>query len=261
MNKLIIPVLRFLPRYVWSYLTWILPWSKKLDKIPLEKRYKKVRSLIRYVNKILHLDIKVMGKENIQDTAACYVANHLGAADSLPYFEIFDKPICFLAKIEIEKMIAVGRIFKTAGGLFLDRDNLKQQLKIMLKVQDRLKENKCSWFIFPEGTRNKDQMAKILPFHAGTFRAPMKAGVPIVPVVNYGSFRFLTNKIKLKKYPTFIKFLKPIMPEDYAGKTTDEVASMVRSMIQKELTFVVRRLDHEELLKSKYKKYRFNQII
>ena len=260
MDKLVGVALRFLPTYLWAHFTWILPWSRKIDKIPLEKRYQNVRKLITKANRKLHIEPIVLGKENIPKETCCFIANHQGAADPLAFFEILKKPVAFVGKVEIEKMPVVGRVFRLAGGLFLDREDLKQQLKVMMKVQDSLKNKECNWFIFPEGTRNRDQMANLLPFHKGTFRAAMKAGVPIVPVITHGSFRTLSNKARFKKYPTIIKFLKPITPNEYEGKTTDEVSDMVRSMIQKELNFVVRRIDHEEMSKLHSKKYRFNQI-
>ena len=258
MWHLISSVLKVLFPVIFSYFSWILPYSKKIDKIPLEKRYEKVRNLIRLANRKLKVDVIVEGKENIID-GACYFGNHLHMTDPLPIFNIFEKPIAFLGKIEIQKYPFAGKALAVGGGLFLDRENLKQQLKIMMKVQDSLKAHECSWMIFPEGTRNKDQQLVIPEFHHGTFRAAMKAGVPVIPVVNYGTFRILDTSCSLKTYPTIVKFLKPIMPEEYQGKTTEEVAALVHSMIQKELTFNVRKEYHEIMQKVDKKHYRFNR--
>ena len=260
MFRLFLVAIRLLPTLIWDYFTWILPWSKKVDKIPLEKRYKKVQKLVKKANKLLKIETTVIDKENIPNQTVCFVANHEGAADPLPYFDIFDRPTAFIGKIEIEKIPFVGRVLKIGGGLFLNRDDLKQQLKTMMKVQDQLKNGYCNWFIFPEGTRNKDHMAKLLNFHHGTFRAPIKAKVPIVPVVNRGSFRLLSFKYNYKKYPTIIKFLKPIYPSEYQNMSTEEIALEVSRRIQKELNFIIKRLDHEKMSELKSKKYRFNRI-
>ena len=260
MWNIIRAVLLLWPRIIFSFFAWINPYYKNKDKIDLNKRYKKVRDLISKVDDALHIDIHVEGKENISDSASCYYANHLSSTDPLPYFKIFDKPVAFLGKVEIEKYPFVGKLLAVGGGLFLKRDDLKQQLKIMMKVQDSLKEGKTNWFIYPEGTRNKDQLTVIPNFHYGTFRAAMKAGVNIVPVVNYGCFRILNTKHTFKKYPVHIKFLKPITKEEYEGLTTEEVANMVHSRIQQELTFNIRKLDHEEMTKLNDKYYRFNKM-
>ena len=260
MWHLLIAILLIIPRVIVEYFVWIFRYSKNIDKYPLEKRYKKVRKTINYASKILKIDVKVEGKENILDEPSCYIGNHYGAADPLPYFQIFDKPISFLGKVEIKKIPFVGRILTAGGGLFLKRDDLKQQLKVMMKVQDSLKEGKSNWYIFPEGTRNKDQMALLGEFHHGTFRAAMKAGVPIVPVVNYGSFRLLHLKHSYKSYPFEVKFLSPITKEEYQGLSTEEVAKIVKSRIQKELTYSIRKVDHERMLELNDKTYRYNKL-
>ena len=260
MWHLIRTILLVLPVAIWDYFTWILSYFKKKDKLPIEKRYARVRKLINYADKCLKVDLHVYGEENMLDEPCCYFANHLSATDPIMYFPIFKKPVAFLAKVEIQKYPIVGKLLTVGGGLFLKRDDLKQQLKIMMKVQDSLRNKEMNWFIFPEGTRNKDQQLLIPEFHHGTFRAAMKAGVPIVPVVNYGTFRLLYLKHSLKKYPVQIKFLSPIYKEEYEGLSTEEVARLVQSRIQKELTYNIRKLDNEEMNKIGYKKYRFNKL-
>ena len=256
-------VLLSAPRIICSYFAWMISYAKakNRDKIPVQKRYKKTRKLIHKVNKGLKLEVRVEGKENIPNEVSCFFSNHMGAADPLIYFEAFENdPVTFLAKIEVEKMPFVGKVFQSDLGLFLDRDNLKQQFRIMLKVQDSLIKKEINWVIFPEGTRNKDNMGLLLPFHHGTFRPAMKAKVPLVPTVVYGSFRILSKKHNYKSYPTFIKFLKPIYPEEYEGKTTEEMAQIVQARIQKEISFHARKIDHERMVELKDKYYRVNRL-
>ena len=258
MWHLISTILKCFIKIIFSYFSWINPYNKKIDKIPLEQRYQKVRELVSYVDKRLKIDIHVEGKENIIDNA-CYFSNHYAITDPIIIFPLMEKPISFLGKIEIEKYPFVGKALRVGGGLFLDRDNLKQQLKIMMKVQDSLAKKERSWMIYPEGTRNKDQMQVIPEFHHGTFRAAMKAKAPIVPVVEFGTFRILDTSTSLKSYPTIVKFLKPIYPEEYEGKTTEEISKIVHNMIEKELLFNVRPAYHQLMLKVEKDKYRFNK--
>ena len=88
----------------------------------------------------------------------------------------------------------------------------------------------------------------------------MKAGVPLVPTVVFGSFRVLSKKHNYKNYPTYIKFLKPIYPEEYEGMRTEEVAAIIQSRIQKELAFNVRKIDHERMVELHDKYYRVDRI-
>ena len=260
MWHLIRAVLLLFPRLIWSMITWIFRNSNHPEKTPINKRYNTVRKLILKVNKALRLDVEVFGKENIPDEVSCFYCNHLAAVDPLLFIETMDKPVTFVAKEEIKKMPLVGRIFSSIDGLFLNRTDLKQQLKVMMKVQDSLKNQSINWVIYPEGTRNKDPMNKLLPFHHGTFRAAMKANVPLVPVVSYGTFRLLDLKHSYKRYPTFIKYLKPIYPSEYEGKTTEEVAKIIQSGIQKEVSFFAKPLDHKNMTALGDKYYRFNRV-
>ena len=253
-------VLLSAPRIIASYFAWMLSYSRKNTKTPIEKRYKKARKLILKVNHNLKLDVLVEGKENIPNETCCFYSNHMGAADPLLYFQAIDKPVTFVAKKEIEKLPFVGRVFRSINGQFLDRGDLKQSLRVMMRVQDSLTKKEINWVVFPEGTRNKDNMGKLLPFHHGTFRAAMKAKVPLVPTVVFGSFRILHTKHNFKRYPTYIKFLKPIYPSEYEGMTTEEVARIVQSRVQAEVTFQARKIDHSRMVELHDKYYRFNRI-
>ena len=92
-------------------------------------------------------------------------------------------------------------------------------------------------------------------------RPAVKAGVPVVPAAIYGSFRVLKNKPTFKKYPVSISFLKPIMPSDYKGLPTCDIAKMTQDAIQREITYHLRPLDHKIMSESKDKKYKFTQVL
>lgn len=260
MKHIIKAALKIGYRIIYDYFAWMIKFSNHPEETPLEVRYKKVQSLIVDVCDTLNVKTTVIGKENIPSVTSCFFANHLSTGEVLEYFGIFDRPFAFIGKKEVKKMPFVGRMFASSNGLFLDRSDLKQELRVMMKAEEMLKSGTCNVFIFPEGTRNKDPLKLLKEFHKGTFRSAMKAGVPIVPVVNYGGFRILSTKYDQKQYPTVIKFLKPIYPEEYQGLTTDEVSKKVQSLIQKELSFGLRQLDAEQMQKVKEPIYRYNRI-
>ena len=202
------------------------------------------------------------GLENVPEEVCCFVSNHLSAYDPVSLISVLDKPCTFVAKKELENKPFAGKWITGMDGLFLNREDLKQSLRIMMKVEDDLKNNNNkNWIIYPEGTRNKDPMCKLREFHHGTFRPAYKAGVPIVPVATFGTFRVLKRKPNFKKYPVFIKILKPIYPSDYHNMTTQDIAKMVQNMIQKEIDYNLRRQDHLEMTNIGNKNYRFNQVL
>lgn len=244
-------------RIVGSYFVWMRKYAKHPEKYPFEKRYKRVQDLASRVVKDMDIDYIIEGEENIPSEGTYAVfGNHLSILDPLSLAAILKKPISFIGKKEIIKMPFAGKIMQDVDGLFLDREDLKQSLKIMMKVQKDLETGTKSYVVFPEGTRNKDPMKKLGEFHHGTFRPAMKAKVPLVPVVFYGTHQGMKANAIFKKYPVFIKFLKPIMPEEYEGKTTNEMAKHVQNLIQSELSFNLRKRYHEYM--SRYKNYSFN---
>ena len=246
-------------RIIGAYFSWIRKYAKNKDKYSFNERYLKVRNILQKVTAALDAEPHVEGVDKMPDETCLIVSNHLSAFDPVLMISSFDKPCTFVAKKELEKAPFAGKVITGIDGLFLDRKDLKQSLRLMMKVEEDLKKKEKNWIIFPEGTRNKDVQHVVADFHHGTFRPAVKAGVPIVPVAVYGTFRALKKKPLFKKYPVFMKVLDPIYPEEYKDMTTQELADMVRDRIQKVVSFELRALDHKAMLGDK--KYQFNQIL
>lgn len=249
------------PSIIGGYFSWMRPYAKNPKKVPYPKIYSKISSVCKKVSEGFNVSYHIEGKENIPNQPFCLFSNHLSAFDPVAYLSIIDYPLTFIAKKESEHYPFIGTCMKAISGEFIDRNDLKQSLKVMMKVQKDLSEGNRSWLIFVEGTRNKDQLKLLNEYHHGTFRAAMKAKVPLINAVIYGSFKVFRRKKQLKKYPVFIKILKPLHYEDYKDMSTEEVASYFQREAQKVLTYEARIYYHNEISKQKNKKYRFNEII
>ena len=246
---------------IWDYFAWMRKYAKHPEKYPFSVRYKKVQKLLQRLSRGFNVDFHVEGLEKLPEETSCIVSNHLSAYDPVSLIAVMDKPCTFVAKKELLNKPFAGKIIKGIDGEFIDRDDLKQSLRLMMKVEDDLKNHKeKNWIIYPEGTRNRDPMKNVKEFHHGTFRPAVKANVPIIPVATYGTFRVLKRKPAYKKYPVWIKFLDPIYPEDYKDMKTPEIAKMVEERIEQAISFDLRKKDHVEMAKID-KKYRFNKII
>ena len=254
--------LRLLGYTIYCYFSWMIPYSRHPDKYPFEKRYKKFQNFCKKLIKSFSIDLTVEGLENVPTEGVSYfVCNHQSAIDPLFMISALDIPSSVVAKKEVRHLPLVGKCLLALSGEFLDREDLKQSLKIMMRMQEDLMAGNKSWFIFPEGTRTKDPLKNIQEFHHGTFRAPMKAKVRIVPVALFGSFRTLRTKPYFKRYPVILKFLPPIEPSEYEGKFTSDIAKMAHDMIENEIEYNLRPKNHEAMLKLKSKKYRPTEAI
>jgi 1-acyl-sn-glycerol-3-phosphate acyltransferase len=250
LRRYFIPLSKAGPRIISNYLFKFKKYADKQDKYPIKLRYENDRALAIKVANDLRVEVYIEGKENIpNDTVACFVGNHISDFDPVLLVLALDKPTTFIAKEEVRKLPFVSSYLRSLSGEFMNRDDLRQSLKVMSHVESDLKAQNKNWVIFPEGTRNKDDHRLCLEFHHGTFRAPKRAGVPIVPFVIYGTQRVLKSSPVYEKYPLTIKFLKPILKDEYDKLDNHQLAALVRSKVQRALSFEVRKLDHDRMSK------------
>ena len=219
---------RWIPYLIYSYFAWILPYSIHPEKYDLEIRFKKVKKLCSRILDAFHVEKNSIGLEKFlkekgnQNTLL--VSNHLSFLDPVYYVSISEKPISFVAKEEVRKMIFVGRIVKILDGEFINRDDLKQELRAFLRVQDHLKNKNMDYIIFPEGTRNKHPEGSIPFYHYGTFRPAYKLHLPIEICVLSGSQRILDIKCNKKYYPVTCEFIKCLKYDEYKDMNTTQIA-------------------------------------
>ena len=223
-------------RIIKDYFSWILPNAHNPRKMPMSIKFMKLKKLILKVNKNLKLDFHVSGIENTQlDGFGCFTPNHQGAYDPLAVACTLKKPTSFISKDDTKKIPFIGKIIYAMEGIFLDRKDLRESLLVMQKMENDLIEQNKNWIIFPEGTRVKDVKDNLLEFHKGAYKAAMKAKAPIVPTALYGTHLALSNKVKLRRYPIYVSYLKPLYVDDYKDMTIDQVTEYCRNAIQQEV--------------------------
>ena len=117
--------------------------------------------------------------------------------------------------------------------LFLDRDNIKEGLKTILKGAEEVK-NGISLCIFPEGTRNKVNDT-FLPFHDGSFKIAEKGRVPVIPMVIVNSAGVFEDHFpKIRKAKVIIEFLKPIHIDSLDRETKKNLGSYVSGILSEQ---------------------------
>ena len=117
--------------------------------------------------------------------------------------------------------------------LFLDRDDIKEGLKVILTAIDKVKSG-ISIAVFPEGTRNKDQdPASVLPFKEGTFKIASKTGCKIIPMAITGTNELLENHMPwIKKSRIVIKYGTPINPKELSKEDQKKLGAYCHNIIQ-----------------------------
>ena len=108
-----------------------------------------------------------------REGAFLVASNHVSYVDILVLASIY--PSLFLAKREIASWPVFGWIARSAGTLFIDREQAKDIVRAGREMSDRLQLG-LPLTIFPEGRSSRG--ASILPFQPSMLEAAARSGVP-----------------------------------------------------------------------------------
>lgn len=171
------------------------------------------------------------GVDNIpKDTGVLYIGNHNSYFDIIFTYYMLPGNVGYIAKKELEKVPIISWAMKLSYCLFLDRDNMKQGLAVILKAIEYVKKG-VGIFIFPEGTRSKD--GKMAEFKEGSFKIAQKSGCPIVPVAFSNTADVFEKHIpKIKAANVIIEFLPPIYPKDLDKEESKRIGKIVQNVIE-----------------------------
>lgn len=180
--------------------------------------------------------LTVKGKENIpKGIPVLYVANHRSYFDIIIGYTLAKNNTGFIAKKEMEKLPFVSLWMKFLNCQFLDRDDIKAGLKMVLHCIDLVKSGTSIW-IFPEGTRTPGD--EMLPFKEGSFKIAEKSGCPIIPVSINNTESIFENHIPwVKGSHVIFEFGTPLdvksMSRDDKKHLGQHVQSIIKEMVEK----------------------------
>lgn len=231
MKRILLMILKCLFR-VPGWFMQICRHAKDTDEsvYSLETKYGLIREIVQTVNRAGRVEVVSSGIENIpsQDGFILY-PNHQGMYDMLAVIETLDRPWAVVFKKEVENIILLKQIKESLHYLPMDRDDLKQSMKVILEVSKRVKAGE-NFLIFAEGTRSRNGN-EVQTFKAGAFKAATKAKAPIVPVALLNSF-IPFDSHTTKPVTVQIHYLKPLFYEEYKDMNTVEIASEVERRVR-----------------------------
>jgi len=230
----ILIVLIAAPVILYYHFVYMIRFARHPEKYPLEKRYKIARKEISFVIGLFRLDYHLEGMDEFVKSKekSLLISNHLSFFDPLMIIIKSEKPVTFIAKKEVFKMPFVRQVAKAIEVFPLDRENLMSQLSEIKKVVTYLKDpNKPSVIVYIEGTRNRFPENPCLDFHAGTLKIAQMAGCPINVAATFGSFRALSMKSYLRRYPVSFAIIKTLHPDEYKQINTNDLAGSLRKLV------------------------------
>lgn len=173
--------------------------------------------------------VTLRGVENVPPGPVVVMGNHQSYFDIMLLLGYIDKPLAFIAKKELARFPLISQWIRYLGCLFLDRSNVRQAAVVFQNAVDKV-QNGSSMVIFPEGTRSRS--ADINEFKKGSMKLPMRAKAPILPVSIEGTYKaFEGNGYRIGPAQIDLVILPPIMPQDYEGLGTGQVADLVREKV------------------------------
>lgn len=176
-------------------------------------------------------NVTYKGLENIpKDEAVLYVGNHNSFYDIIFTYPILPGVAGYVAKKELKKIPFLAQSMMLIHCVFLDRDNIKEGLKTILKCIEYIKSG-ISMFVFPEGTRSRD--GKMLEFKEGSMKIATKSGCPIIPVAISNSAEVFENHLpKIKAVHVIIEFGKPIIASELDKEKQKHLGKELHDLIE-----------------------------
>jgi len=176
----------------------------------------------------------VIGRDNVpKNEAVLYIANHRSYFDVPVAYTSIPTLTGFMAKKEIAKIPFLRTWMRFLQCLFLDREDIKQGLKAVLKGIEQIKDW-YSVFISPEGTRS--QTEEMLPFKEGSFKMAEKTGCAIIPVsISNTDALFEKHVPWVRSAHVVIEYGKPIYPKELSKEQQKFLGSYVQEIIRETL--------------------------
>ena len=207
----------------------------------LDWRWKFLRTLIVPWFVLARWRISVEGVENVpQEGAATLAFNHHSYADAvmLAWAVVLKakRPLRYLAKREACEGRWIGWVTRWISVIPVDRGSAGGRAQALAGAERALEDGDLV-AIAPEQTISDS--LDLLPFRPGPARLALTTGAPIVPVVGWGSQRFIGPDQRLGKVvglPVTVRFVEPIVPR--ADEDVETLTARLREAMERALAEV-----------------------
>lgn len=181
------------------------------------------------------LKLDISGEKHLWvERPAVFIFNHQSDIDVLICSKLLRRNFTGVGKAEIKQMPLVGAAMEMAGVVLIDRSNSKSAIAALEPLVDRIKQDKISVVMAPEGTRTHSKKPK--PFKKGAFHIAMQAGVPIVPIVIHNAMD-VSPKGDSLYYPgtVEVEILAPINTSRWTVENLDKQVAKIEALYKKTL--------------------------
>lgn len=174
------------------------------------------------------LRVVVHGLEHASAGKQVLVGNHVSWFDVIALCAAI--PRCrFVAKREVGRVPIIGPAARTAGHVYIERENRKAAFEQYKEAAARIHSG-VRIIVFAEGTRGDGYALR--PFKKGPFVLAVSADAPVVPMLVYGTIPVLARgSFRVRAGTAHIHFLPPIATKGMTYDDRNELAVRTRNEI------------------------------
>lgn len=223
-----------------TFLILSLPWLgielilNKIDKYASDLRQLRIiQCVFRIMSWISGIKLTVIGEENVPtNEPILYISNHRSFFDTVITYARCPKLTGYISKKSMKKVPIFNMWMERLHCMFLDRDDVRQGLQVILTAIDLIKSG-ISVTVFPEGTRNKENDT-MLPFKEGTFKIAQKTRCPIVPMAITNSSAILEDHFPfIKSAHVILEYGKPIYIDELDKEDQKKLGAYCHAIVEK----------------------------
>ena len=211
---------------------WIIgkfnPYARDISSLRI------VQFMFKLILFVAGTKVTVIGEDRIpKDMPVLYVGNHRSYFDIVLTYARCPNLTGYVAKDSMKKIPRLSIWMERLHCLFLNRSDIKEGLKTILKGIDQMK-NGISMCIFPEGTRSESEdETQLLPFKEGSLKMAEKTGYPIVPMsINNTRNIFEAHMPFIRSAHVILEYGEPIYPKDLPKEQKKFIGAHCKAIIQ-----------------------------
>ena len=185
------------------------------------------------VTKIFGVEVELRIPESVKDLGpVVWAANHQNSYDLFTHANAVMPGTVSVGKKSLKWIPFFGQMYWLTGNILIDRKNTSKAMNTIDLTADKIKKNKLSVWVFPEGTRSRGR--GLLPLKTGAFRTAMQAAVPLVPICASNQ----EGTINLNRWDNgkiIIEFLDPVHFDDASREDLRSIISEVHESMQNKI--------------------------
>ncbi|WP_297481908.1 1-acylglycerol-3-phosphate O-acyltransferase [uncultured Photobacterium sp.] len=173
------------------------------------------------MSRVLGIKLEIRYAEGAEHVgSAVYIANHQNTYDLFTVSGAIMQRTVTVGKKSLVWIPLFGQLYWITGNILIDRANRSKAVGTIGQVVDKIKKNKVSVWMFPEGTRSRGR--GLLPFKTGAFHAAIGAQVPVVPIVCSS-----TDNVKLNRRDNGLVIVEVMKPIATVGLGKEDVRNLL----------------------------------